>query len=283
MSKALRCEHGRDPNACPHCGTIPKGHTPSEFWDKPVYPAPLSGPTLDGLPEGCQETATFCIRTKNLYEWPKPSSCPDCLQVEIHPVGTRAAIPSDITTTDAVRGEVKAWMNRDGTVISDASKASGVNAGGQFSAAAQYTIPLGVIRPEGKDLEQHRLDQMRIDSLKRQLQAYMEKANGEFWYWQGDGTDELESLTCPILIRADDLRAILSPPRAGMTEEAQAKILIFLLELTGRQVDLSEYRNEFERGQYELLKSLREWLVPVVNALGKCAEFESPQPPEKQP
>lgn len=33
--------------------------------------------------------------------------------------------------------------------------------------------------------------------------------NGEVWYWQGDGEDHLESLTCPVLIEADDLRALL--------------------------------------------------------------------------
>lgn len=32
---------------------------------------------------------------------------------------------------------------------------------------------------------------------------------GEVWYWQGDGEDHLESLTCPVLIEADDLRALL--------------------------------------------------------------------------
>lgn len=30
------------------------------------------------------------------------------------------------------------------------------------------------------------------------------------WIWQGDGTDHLESLTCPVVIAAADLRDILA-------------------------------------------------------------------------
>ena len=39
-----------------------------------------------------------------------------------------------------------------------------------------------------------------------EIQALHRERNGEVWYWQGDGEDHLESLTCPVLIEAEDLR-----------------------------------------------------------------------------
>ncbi len=33
--------------------------------------------------------------------------------------------------------------------------------------------------------------------------------NQEYWAWQGDGEDHLESLTCPIVIQPEDLRKLL--------------------------------------------------------------------------
>ncbi|WP_431152253.1 hypothetical protein [Acidovorax facilis] len=53
----------------------------------------------------------------------------------------------------------------------------------------------------------HREDRAR-------LQALYEHQRGECWYWQGDGQDHLESLcnTLPVVIRADQLRALVSAP-----------------------------------------------------------------------
>jgi len=39
--------------------------------------------------------------------------------------------------------------------------------------------------------------------------ALHRERQGEVWYYQGDGEDKLESLTCPVLIEAEDLRAIV--------------------------------------------------------------------------
>lgn len=38
----------------------------------------------------------------------------------------------------------------------------------------------------------------------------------DIWYWQGEGTDNLESLTCPVIIRADELHDI-----AAIAERAE--------------------------------------------------------------
>ena len=51
---------------------------------------------------------------------------------------------------------------------------------------------------------------------RAQLQTIYEHQRGECWYWQGDGQDHLESLcnTLPVVIRADQLRALVTTPPA---------------------------------------------------------------------
>lgn len=56
--------------------------------------------------------------------------------------------------------------------------------------------------------------------LERELAYWRQRAktmldhqDGECWYWQGDGTDHPESMvgSLPVVIRADDLRALMAP------------------------------------------------------------------------
>lgn len=58
------------------------------------------------------------------------------------------------------------------------------------------------------------------DELKRALwhrDQWRDRANtveaierGEVWYWQGDGEDHPESLTCPVIMKAHALREFLT-------------------------------------------------------------------------
>ena len=54
-----------------------------------------------------------------------------------------------------------------------------------------------------------------VETLQRELTrrgVELEDANGKrhgVWHWGGDEHDHLESLTCPVLIAAADLRAII--------------------------------------------------------------------------
>ena len=41
----------------------------------------------------------------------------------------------------------------------------------------------------------------------------------ETWYWMGDGEDHLESLTCPVIINANDLRDLISQARADQNKK----------------------------------------------------------------
>lgn len=42
-------------------------------------------------------------------------------------------------------------------------------------------------------------------SLQAENKLHRQKAAGEYWAWQGDGEDHLESLTCPVLVPAQEL------------------------------------------------------------------------------
>lgn len=78
-------------------------------------------------------------------------------------------------------------------------------------ASEQQTVPRHKF--EGL-VEEVRLKDAEIDRLAervRNLQAYRDGESGNgVWHWQGDGEDYLESLTCPIVIRAQDLRRLVA-------------------------------------------------------------------------
>ena len=54
------------------------------------------------------------------------------------------------------------------------------------------------------------------DCFRRQFQIIQDHKQGEVWYWQGDGGDHLESManSLPVVIRADQLRALLAGSKA---------------------------------------------------------------------
>ncbi|HIC7209370.1 hypothetical protein [Burkholderia stabilis] len=56
-----------------------------------------------------------------------------------------------------------------------------------------------------EDVIQRENDRLRAD-LKRRTDI----EQGHCWYWIGDGCDKLESLTCQVIIKAADLRALLA-------------------------------------------------------------------------
>lgn len=45
--------------------------------------------------------------------------------------------------------------------------------------------------------------------------------DGAVWFWCGDGTDNLETLACPVVIAAGDLRALIA---AGSSPADQQKV-----------------------------------------------------------
>ena len=50
----------------------------------------------------------------------------------------------------------------------------------------------------------------RDEKKDKEIEALHRERRGEVWYWQGDSEDKLESLTCHVLIEAQDLRNLLA-------------------------------------------------------------------------
>lgn len=62
----------------------------------------------------------------------------------------------------------------------------------------------------------------RIEQLSDELAAAWKreaamqyKRHGEVWYWQEDGDNHIESLTCPVMIPAETLRRLLASRQSG--------------------------------------------------------------------
>lgn len=47
-----------------------------------------------------------------------------------------------------------------------------------------------------------------LDAFQEERDRLQRERNGEVWLWQGDGEDDVESLTCPVLMTADQVRAL---------------------------------------------------------------------------
>lgn len=74
--------------------------------------------------------------------------------------------------------------------------------------------PVGVSRDkelEGWKAEAESL-KVQLDASRRSLRLMSDHTAGEYWAWQGDGQDYLRSMSndMPVLIRADDLRGLIS-------------------------------------------------------------------------
>ena len=50
---------------------------------------------------------------------------------------------------------------------------------------------------------------LEYERNKFDLNQWSQFASGNYWAWQGDGSDHIESLTCPVVIQPRDLKAIL--------------------------------------------------------------------------
>jgi hypothetical protein len=48
--------------------------------------------------------------------------------------------------------------------------------------------------------------QRQLAEAQARIRMMIQHQKGEYWCWQGDGEDHLESLTCPVLIQAGTLR-----------------------------------------------------------------------------
>jgi hypothetical protein len=70
--------------------------------------------------------------------------------------------------------------------------------------------------------QQRMLDALKAENaaLRVELTAHRDRTRGDYWAWQGDGGDYLESLVCPVLIPAASLRGIIAEHDALRQEVA---------------------------------------------------------------
>lgn len=108
------------------------------------------------------------------------------------------------------------------------------------------------------------------DTAKLQQEiARLTAANGgNYWRWQGDGGDYLESLTCPILIDVGQLHEIFSANREAVVraEEAEAKIVSMR---AGCNSTIENYRKQ----EHELVKQIAEFERTVAGCRDRIKEY----------
>jgi hypothetical protein len=80
---------------------------------------------------------------------------------------------------------------------------------------------------------------------KHEMSMRVRKDQGEFWCWQGDSEDHIESLTCPVLIDASQFRDILARVNAA---EAIVNPLNELRQVEGVVVHLFCDKPDFGTG-----------------------------------
>lgn len=67
--------------------------------------------------------------------------------------------------------------------------------------------------------DEYRSMRREIDRLRSELELVTAKDRGEVWYWQDEGDNHLGSISCPIQIRADTLRAIVSGDHSSLEND----------------------------------------------------------------
>ena len=72
-------------------------------------------------------------------------------------------------------------------------------------------------------------DQLISDLYARLNSVHLYDAK-EVWFWQGDGCDHLESLACPVVIEADELRRLVNAAPIAQTEQPEQSGLVEALE-----------------------------------------------------
>lgn len=109
---------------------------------------------------------------------------------------------------------------------------------------------------------------------KELFELLRQERDGEVWCWQGDGEDHLESLTCPVLIRPEILKAmhdesVTAAIRRGDFEAVDA-----------RQVALFEPWDKARTRTYDADSRPKEldatWIFAALRVAAAGAEEESP-------
>lgn len=86
-----------------------------------------------------------------------------------------------------------------------------------FNAAPTPTAPADVLQRDNERMAQANaglVGELKAANERNhalEARTHARFRNEECWIWQGDGSDELESLTCPVVIRPEVLAALMAP------------------------------------------------------------------------
>lgn len=104
--------------------------------------------------------------------------------------------------------------------------------------AANEAAPVSFHKHES--LVRHAQDQeQQIANLRHELADRYSLQQKDVWYWQGDGEDHPATLSCSVLIQANDLRALIAgtPAQIAALELAKTKAEGLLAFLSGQGND----------------------------------------------
>jgi hypothetical protein len=135
----------------------------------------------------CWDTTAYPTLESALSEVYTAFKCSQCMQA------VKPLAGGNQTLIDLLR-ETRAWFDTSGALAARIDAAI-------ESLTAERAAP---------NLAALELAALRADELRAELKRRDEHAMGIVWFWQGDGTDHPESLTCQVVIKPDDLRALLA-------------------------------------------------------------------------
>jgi hypothetical protein len=92
----------------------------------------------------------------------------------------------------------------------------------------------------------------RIRELEEQLAMRRQRESGEVWYWQSEGGNHVESISCPIVIGANALRALLDarpikPDSDRIDFETLQRSYDFTIDWDGNVLGLVAGDNGYDR------------------------------------
>lgn len=231
-----------------------------------------------------------------VLEWEKASECYKAVNAKLAIVQAELADTRDasVESEQARLGAVKVANGlREQLATAKEHGTSGTKFLVRYGSGTAYTIlneagaVIGSYKTIGSSAAHHAWALKEIARLREENERYCaelnlhyQKKTGEYWAWQGDEEDHLESLTCPVLIPAQMLREQLAARRDDLAEA-----LIAYCASIRDCVDFRIYNNYAWRLVKTLIPSSDDVVgddIRTAAAKIRAAIAPQPKPPTKQ-
>ncbi len=115
---------------------------------------------------------------------------------------------------------------------------------------------------------------VELEELRARQEQKAEIANGQYWRWQGDGDDHLESLTCPILIGANQLRDLLRARQNGwISVETLRRAAEESWEIKNGLMEIRDSAELCPSKEEWISAKLSQWAAPGADAAKETSQF----------